>query len=532
MTIRPLGDSAWLVEFGNLEAHAAWPRVLGLAEALQRHRPAEVEDVVSSFASLAVRVRGPGAEAVRAWIARTTFADRFPDGAAVEIPVCYGGECGPDLADVSRLTGLAPEEIVAAHHGAEYTVAAVGFAPGFPYLAGLPEALRVPRRETPRLAVPAGSVAIAGGQAGIYTFASPGGWQVIGRTGAPLFDPQKSPPALLKPGDRVRFVPVESLPATPRETAVSALPASPAWIEVLDPGGRTSVQDSGRPGWETAGVSPGGAADARSLRLANLLVGNAASAAGLEFCVRGAVLKFHGAATVALAAGMAKSRPVADGETVDFSKLPSGVRACLAIAGGILVPPVLGSAATDSQAGFGGFSGRCLRAGDRLPVGAPGRIPASGGWHAGRPDVRGGIVLRFLRGVQAEWFSENARETFASAIFQVTPDSDRMGARLSGPPLRLAEPREMLSQPVACGSVQVPPDGQPIVLLAGRQTIGGYPQVGHVITVDLPKLARAWPGTAVRFREVSWDAARAALRREELAFARLRAGLDLLKCPR
>jgi allophanate hydrolase subunit 2 len=189
----------------------------------------------------------------------------------------------------------------------------------------------------------------------------------------------------------------------------------------------------------------------------------------------------------------------------------------------------LGSAATDLRAGFGGFHGRALQAGDWLQTGDPGLSPRCGTWHVGREGRVAEIELRFLAGVQEPWFSETARRRFRSEVYQLTPCSNRMGARLAGAALDLAESREMVSQPVACGSVQVPPDGQPIVLLAERQTIGGYPQIGHVITVDLPKLARARPGTAVRFREVTWQEACELRQLEERDFNWLRTGLELLK---
>ena len=526
MTLKPLGDSAWLVEFPGKSGEEALARVMGLVAALEIDRPAGVVDVVPSFASVAVHFEGGDGVAIREWIRSVTVTDRLPAGEEREIPVCYGGVHGPDLEEVAEQTGMSPEEVVALHSGAIYTVAAVGFSPGFPYLLGLPERLQVPRRRTPRLAVPAGSVAVAGGQAGIYPFTSPGGWHVLGRTAVRLFDPHAARPALLGSGDRVRFVPVNQWEP---EDLVSPVAEPKGWIEVIQPGALTTVQDLGRPGHESSGVSPGGTVDRHALRLANLLVGNEEGAAGLEICLSGPVLKFHAEAVVALAGATGKSQRVAAGETVDFSKLTGGVRACLAVAGGLRVPLVLGSAATDLRAGFGGFHGRPLQAGDWLDTGEPGRIPRCGDWHGGRAGRVIEIELRFLAGVQESWFSENARQRFRSEVYQLTASSDRMGARLAGAALELAEPREMVSQPVACGSVQVPPDGQPIVLLAERQTIGGYPQIGHVISVDLPKLARAWPGTAVRFREVTWEEAQELRRLEERDFKWLRTGLELLK---
>ncbi len=528
MTIKPLGDSAWLVEFPAKSGVEALAEVMGLVDALAENRPDGVRDVVPSFASVAVHFESADGMEICEWIGSVTATDRIPDGGEKQTPVRYGGEDGPDLSELAQSAGMSEEEVIALHSGAKYTVAAVGFSPGFPYLLGLPERLHLPRRATPRLAVPAGSVAVAGGQAGIYPFASPGGWHLLGRTGITLFDPLAASPAWLRPGDRVRFVPVRTLEEGKKISPMAA-GGGAGCIEVIHPGALTTVQDLGRPGHESSGVSPGGAVDPHSLRLANLMVGNDQNAATLELCVTGPALKFHTATTVVLVAASGKSRHVAAGETVDFSKLPGGVRAYLAVAGSLRIPHVLGSASTDVRAGFGGFDGRCLRAGDRLDTGTPGCVPAPGNWQAGRAERASAVELRFLPGVQQHWFSEAARKRFRSEIYQLTPNSDRMGARLSGPGLELAEPREMLSQPVVCGSVQVPPDGQPIILLAERQTIGGYPQIGHVISVDLPKLARAWPGTAVKFRPVTWDEARHLRRQEEQDFKWLQTGLKLLK---
>ena len=233
MTLKPLGDSAWLVEFPG---EVPPGRVMGLVAALDQNRPTGVLDVVPSFDTVAVHYEGVEGTGVRSWIESAVPKDSILEGYEHQIPVCYGGEFGPDLEEIARLTKMSPDEVIALHSGATFTVAAVGFSPGFPYLTGLPARLQVPRRQTPRLEVPAGSVAIAGTQAGIYPFASPGGWQVIGRSAVRLFDPRASRPALLKPGDRVRFVPVEKW-----EAAHSVSPPPPPrftssrWIEVITP---------------------------------------------------------------------------------------------------------------------------------------------------------------------------------------------------------------------------------------------------------------------------------------------------------
>ncbi len=525
MTLKALGDRAWLVEFGE---PVTVEQVAGLAAALASNRPSGVLDVVPAFDTLAVHFCGENGDEIAGWIRTVAVTAVVVEGTFHEIPVVYGGECGPDLDEVARVAGLSSDEVVVLHSGADYTVAAIGFSPGFPYLTGLPAALDVPRKSTPGLALAAGSVAVAAGQAGIYPFTSPGGWHVLGRTSVRLFDPRWERPALMRPGDRVRFVAVYALVEENTEEPPGDVVVGCRWIEVVEPGGLTTVQDAGRSGHEDSGVSPGGAVDRHALRLANLLVGNDEGAAVLECCVRGPVLKFHGATTVALAGGVGRSWAVSDGETVDFSKLPDGVRACLAVAGGICVENVLGSAATDVRSGFGGQMGRALTVGDRLAIGEPVSVPRCGDWHAGRPTSGEVITLRFLPGVQQDWFSAEARRRFRESIYEVTALSNRMGLRLSGPTLETEEIHHMRSQPVTCGSVQVPPDGQPIVLLAERQTMGGYPQIGHVISTDLPLLARAWSSTKLRFREVTLDEAGAARTAEDLAFRRLRAGLRLL----
>lgn len=214
-----LGDAALLLELDAGIDAAATARVHALAQAIAAQRPGWARDVVPAYASLAVFVdvdalpdgEDPLAEAERQLhaLVRASGAHAIaPDARCIDIPVHYGGEHGPDLQRVADHTGLSAAEVIARHAAAEYTVAMLGFAPGFPYLLGLDAALATPRLATPRTRVPAGSVAIGGAQTGLYPQASPGGWNLVGRTDCVLFDPQRTPPALLAPGDRVRFVPV------------------------------------------------------------------------------------------------------------------------------------------------------------------------------------------------------------------------------------------------------------------------------------------------------------------------------------
>ena len=216
-SFEPLSDDALLLRLGdsidatlNAQAHA-------IALRLREQAPSWLRDLVPAYASLAVFFdpqhidnadpHAHVAAAVKALLG-TQASITTGDAEPVEIPVCYGGESGPDLMEAARLCGIGPDELIARHTAAIYTVAMIGFAPGFPYLLGLDESLALPRLDTPRTRVPAGSVAIGGAQTGIYPRTSPGGWRLLGRTPRVLFDAAREPPSLLSPGDRVRFVPI------------------------------------------------------------------------------------------------------------------------------------------------------------------------------------------------------------------------------------------------------------------------------------------------------------------------------------
>lgn len=523
-----LGDSAWLFEACGSDAATRLSRVLDLGERLARCRIAEVRDIVTSFETLAVHFDPADGELVMEWLLSVPppIGDAAPRvSRIVEVPVDYSG-----LGEVAGSLGLSENELIRLHGSVDYTVAALGFAPGFPYLTGLPERLHLPRMATPRK-VAAGSVAIAGNQAGIYPFDSQGGWHVLGRTDLSLFDPDWPQPARLNPGDHVRFVAGD---VSNNKKIVAANTSSVSGgLEILDPGALMTVQDLGRPGYQNIGVSTGGAADPVAARVANRLVGNSDDAAVLECCMRGPRLRFHQNARVAWVGWCDTrcGRPVdlTNGAELDLRGRMTALRGYVAVAGGVDVTLVLGSRSTDSRAGFGGWRGRELKTGDRLPVGEAHAGPVLGAWRVGWPGaVMDTLELRFIKGIQADWFSLQASGLFQSHLYQISPVSDRMGARLEGVALERDRLGEMVSQPVVAGSIQVPPDGRPIVLLAERQTIGGYPQIGHVISADLPKLARAWPGTRLRFREVTLDEARAAwadLRRD---LGILAAGIDLI----
>ena len=216
MKITPLGDGALVVEVAEKIGDAALLHVQALVRELERNPLPGTIEIVPAFTTVAVfydPAKIGSMDALRnelmARVPRTIPRKDKSVVREIVIPVCYGGDFGPDLAEVAAQAGLGEDATIALHSGAKYRVHAIGFAPGFPYLAGLPEKLRIPRRATPRTRVPAGSVGIGGAQTGVYPLATPGGWQLIGRTPLSLFRPEnETEPALLQPGDRVRFQPI------------------------------------------------------------------------------------------------------------------------------------------------------------------------------------------------------------------------------------------------------------------------------------------------------------------------------------
>lgn len=322
-------------------------------------------------------------------------------------------------------------------------------------------------------------------------------------------------------------------------------------VSVLSAGFLTSVQDLGRPGYRRSGISIGGALDSHALRVANALVGNEDSAAGVEATLGKLRLRFDDQRLVAWCGGAFsvcigdKHLPpghaglVAKDEELVMVAPNAGSRAWLAISGGINVPPVLGSRSTDLRGNFGGHEGRTLRDGDVLPLGTTEDLkerrlqtaaPWISEWSAPAPwaaTAQLDRVLRFVRGPDWARFTEEAHTSLVAAPFTATVDSDRMGARLDGPGLPCHDPTDLLSEAVAPGTLQVPPNRKPILLLGDCQTMGGYPKIAHVITVDLPIAAQLWPGDLVRFHEISLAEAQEFLREREEDFARFRVGLSL-----
>jgi antagonist of KipI len=314
----------------------------------------------------------------------------------------------------------------------------------------------------------------------------------------------------------------------------------------------TTIQDLGRIGFRQFGVSSGGALDLHALRVANLLTGNDESAAGLEFTQGNICLRFENERVISWCGGdyevCVASHSIPPGHSAlvlaedefSISGPRQGWRGWIAVSGGIAVPPVLDSRSTDLRANFGGLEGRALGDGDELLLGEQSDFARSligllneqrvSSWSSQAEwssTAKTKPVLRVVRGCDWDRFNASTHHALTSETFAVSPDSDRMGVRLNGPELRRNDDFDLVSEAVAPGAVQVPPGGQPILLLGDCQTIGGYPKIAHVVTVDLGIAAQLRPGDTVRFQEISLPEAHRLLFEREQELERFRIGLSL-----
>jgi biotin-dependent carboxylase-like uncharacterized protein len=301
-------------------------------------------------------------------------------------------------------------------------------------------------------------------------------------------------------------------------------------LVVVDPGLLTTVQDLGRPGYQRLGIPPSGPLDRGALVLANRLVGNPDGAAGLELTLRGPRLEVRRecvAAVTGAEMGFAVNGQEAPawtavrlrpGDLVSFRMATAGCRAYLAVAGGLDVPPALGSRATYVRGRLGGLDGRPLQKGDALPVG-----PAAGGLErlvgravppGRRPAYPGEVECRVILGPQDDRFTAEGIAAFLQGPYEVTPQADRMGYRLKGPVIAHAHGHDIISDGIPLGGIQVPGEGQPIVLLVDRQTTGGYTKIATVVSVDIARIGQTKPGHRVRFRQVTLAEAHGALAAE------------------
>ncbi|NVN00312.1 carboxyltransferase domain-containing protein [Arthrobacter sp. SDTb3-6] len=522
--IHPAGTRALLVELPNL------PAVLALAARLAESPLPGQLDALSAAATVLVKFDSPNAARAATPVLANLDLGTAPEetGKLVEIAVHYDGA---DLAEVATLTGLSPEAVVAAHTGQTWRAAFGGFAPGFAYLLGENPALQVPRRSTPRTSVPAGAVALAGDYSAVYPRQSPGGWQLIGRTDAVLWSLDRSDPALIRPQDRVRFVPARpsmdlhpaaAEPDAGTATGAPATPTETGGLLVVHAGLQSLIQDLGRPGLGELGVSAAGAVDPSAARQANRLVGNQAGDAVIENLMGSLALTAESDQVLAVTGARttlhitpsdpdrSERSPAQDapfallaGETLTLGPATEGLRCYLGVRGGIAAEPVMGSRSTDLMSGIGPDP---LAAGLRIPVG-----PARGAHVVGAPEpatlrpapASGVATLRITPGPRDDWFGPAGMDVLTGQNWRVGAASNRIGVRLElddgGTPVPRIRDGELASEGVVWGALQVPPSGLPVLFLADHPVTGGYPVIAAVVPEDLGAAAQLPPGTRVRF---------------------------------
>ncbi len=532
MRILTASDRALLVEAADLDEamrlNLAWSGIDGVEELIPGART-----VLIRFDPYRVSASGLASTLE----ATDVDADHVPHLRDVTIPVRYDGE---DLEDVAAALDVSVDEVVARHLAADWRVAFSGFAPGFGYAVSSDPLFDVPRRPSPRTRVPAGSVALAGQFTGVYPRESPGGWQLIGRTDAVMWDIDRDPPALLSPGTLVRFERIapdaiaasasgrEGASRTPDGAAApgrggpgpadAGRPGSgtAGTIEVVRPSLQLLVQDAGRPGHAALGVSASGVADRTAMRDANHAVGNPRDTAVLEG-VGGMLLRFHGAEVAAVTGavgaitltdreGATRSIPhgvpfaLADDDELALAHPERGLRYVIAVRGGVIAPPALGSMSADTLAGLGPAP---LAAGDMVRIGDPRTAPRAVDPHAlprALPAPGDTIELEITLGPRDDWFTDAALRTLVGQDWEVTPRSDRVGIRLSGAvPLERTVTGELPSEGAVTGAIQVPPDGQPVLFLPDHPLTGGYPIIGAVTDRCLDLAAQLPPGARIRF---------------------------------
>ena len=525
LAVRPVGTTAVLAELSGLHDVLALQALL-----LEEPLPGQV-DVLAAAETVMVKADSPAAaRRMGALLLGMDLAvQSHAEGKLVQIDTVYDGE---DLAEVARLTGLSAEGVIAAHTGQIWTVAFGGFAPGFGYMVGENQALEVPRRSSPRTAVPAGSVALAGNYSAVYPRKSPGGWQLIGRTAAHMWDLSREQPALAAPGDRVQFKAVRELVEVAQPAAAASdtgAADTQSGLRILSPGLQSLIQDLGRPGHAGLGVSSAGALDRSSVRRANRIVGNQPSAAVVESVAGGLRVQAVGDQVLAVAGApsaltvvtpsdgseaegpdddgqpeqvrtvpMATAFALLDGEVLTIGAPERGFRSYLAIRGGVMADAVLGSRSTDTMSGIGPAP---LAAGQLLAAGV-----ATSSNVVGNPELQpefpdtGVTVLDIVPGPRDDWFDVAALESLCSQDWAVSPRSNRVGMRLDGTPLSRSRDGELPSEGTMAGALQIPPEGQPVLFLADHPITGGYPVIGVVVDHQLDLAAQVPIGGSIRFR--------------------------------
>lgn len=501
--VHRVGTRALLVDLPDLTTTMAWHSALDDAPL-----PGQVEVGAAARTVLLRFSSASAATAARGMLAAFTPPDvATSEPREVTVDVVYDGE---DLTEVAGKLGMSRDALIGWHTTMTWSAAFGGFAPGFTYCVpqAPDQALDVPRHASPRTAVPTGAVGLAGDFSAVYPRTSPGGWQLIGTTTRPFWDATADDPALLSPGDLVRYRPVTEHIDVPGTTAATGSaptggPRRPV-LRVDDPGLQTLVEDAGRPGHGDLGVTTSGAADRGSAQAADAALGNSRDAAVLEniggltlTALVETVVVVTGAVAPVTVDGRTRDRGIPlllrTGAQLTVGAATAGLRTYVGVRGGVVADAVLGSSSTDLLSGLGPAP---LETGDTVHAGT-----ASGSVVPVPAGIRTDGVLRVVPGPREDWFAEGI-DALTGASWTVSGASNRVGLRLSGDsPVTREYAGEIASEGMVAGSVQVPPNGQPVLFLRDHAVTGGYPVIATVVPEDLDAAAQLPPGATVTFVE-------------------------------
>ncbi|MEQ2027830.1 5-oxoprolinase/urea amidolyase family protein [Xenorhabdus szentirmaii] len=520
MRFLPVNFNTMMVELNGLA------ETLALLDSLNVEPVLGIEEVIPAARTLMIRFRPIkiSAQQLAAEIGRRDLQERrYVVGKQVEIPVHYNGD---DLAVVAETLGISVQEVILCHTENEYTVAFTGFAPGFAYMVSETSQWDIPRRKTPRTRIPAGAVALAGEFSSVYPQASPGGWQLIGITTERMWDLSRPSPALLQPGYRVNFRDAGHLPATvslPKHTPENrtSLPEDCCHLEILSVGLQTLFQDLGRIGQSGAGVSGSGAMDKSALRSANRIVGNPTDQACLEIVQGGFKAQAHGQMLVAITGAPCpieiKTPPgdiinvntyqpidLNDGDEISLGTPAAGMRSYLSVRGGFAIPAVLSSYSFDTLSNIGPAP---LKVHDKLGIRHPlhsTAVSCSETAVFDMPNKDAIVELDVILGPRTDWFTQEAIELLSKQVWQVTPQSNRIGLRLNGEcSLSRIKTQELPSEGTCAGAIQIPASGQPVLFLADHPLTGGYPVIASVADYHLDLAGQIPVNAKIRFNPIS-----------------------------
>lgn len=525
MRFLPVNLDAIIVELHDLN------ETLALFDSLNAHPIPGVEEIIPAARTLLIRFRPNVVSTVKLagningrnlnTLDRTT-------GKLVEIPVYYTGE---DLEEVAEILSITTQEVIQRHTESEYTVAFTGFAPGFAYLVAESDRLHVPRRTTPRARIPAGSVGLAGEFSGISPQATPGGWQIIGITPERMWDLSRSPSSLLQPGFRVRFrdqrkgaaisITKAEIPVAPIEDVLPSQVDKHASLEILTTGIQTLFQDLGRSGQASLGISAAGALDKTALRSANRIAGNPSDNACLEIVQGGLSFISHGNVIIAVTGAdcpitvqttsgrkfqVDGYQPIdlSEGDKVTLGTPKAGMRSYLAVRGSFAKQPILSSLSYDTLAHVGP---KPIAIGDILDIltvtqGCAVSMDESPAFNM--PTTDDIVTLDIILGPRTDWFTAEALSLLQNQLWQVTPQSNRVGIRLYGDtPLSRLNHKELPSEGTTTGAIQVPASGQPVLFLADHPLTGGYPVIGSVANYHLDLAGQIPVNARIRFNPIT-----------------------------